>query len=507
MKKTLDSNHGNLFKQRFLNKPAISSPFTRIIKIPNQRGFFLLMLFVMNIQLVVSQINSELDSLLNRGKFHAVVKKIDSIENQTNTQFNYAFYRGKANEGAMRYNDAYTSYKKWYASDTTNLDAKLAMARMANLSGRTQEAKTLFEEMTQMDSLSFSLNYQLGRIYQQNNSLNKAILTYQRILPVDSTNISLLNNLADCYNSLGLFPGAIVYYEKAFEQNPYDANIAIKEANVIIEFQKNISDSIAGARRIIDKALQYSPQSIPLRQSKAILKFMDRQYEECDSLLTTIIAEGDSSKMNFKYQGLSRVYRRRYFDALFPLAIADSLFRDQNGNRTDTEVALKYPEVLGRCGDRRLSLNNLAEYEEQLNPQPSILSQINFIRGMVYNYEQQRSKAKNAYWKSYSLNPTVKSLSNYTNLFYDIVDKERKSKMTPNELQQALFAHIYFLKMVPDKEPQNTNSMHSVSRKILYYELEEMFMRGDSELTLKDPNGKKFTFSQAELKNMITAPQ
>lgn len=58
----------------------------------------------------------------------------------------------------MRYNQAYQYAKLWFEEDTTNREARLSIARLANLAGHKSEALRLYEKLACEDSLDFSVN-------------------------------------------------------------------------------------------------------------------------------------------------------------------------------------------------------------------------------------------------------------------------------------------------------------------------------------------------------------
>ena len=60
------------------------------------------------------------------------------------------------------------------------------------------------------------------------------------------------------------------------------------------------------------------------------------------------------------------------------------------------------------------------------------------------------------------------------------------------EIRIALFAHILFLQIVKDSKPAKKDSMHAASREILQKELEHMFFKNETQLTVTDPDGKNY---------------
>ena len=65
------------------------------------------------------------------------------------------FYEGKANEGMLRYKVTFRCYSEWLERDSSDRDARLALARVAALAGRTMKAVDIYEQLAGEDSLDF----------------------------------------------------------------------------------------------------------------------------------------------------------------------------------------------------------------------------------------------------------------------------------------------------------------------------------------------------------------
>ena len=177
-------------------------------------------------------------NLIITGKYAEAAIYIDSLFETGTESSSLLFYAGKTNEELMRYNKAYRYYKKWYSRDTANQDAKLAMARSANLAGHQTIALKYYEQLSREDPVHFLINFSLGRLYQQIPDYPKAIQVYTRLLTVDSTNTSLLSSLGDCTNGLNLTADALSFYIRAFEQDKRNGKIALKAINAIRKDKK-----------------------------------------------------------------------------------------------------------------------------------------------------------------------------------------------------------------------------------------------------------------------------
>lgn len=463
-------------------------------------------LFVHTVMLCAQESSDQsLDKLMTENRYYEVLKHTDSlVRSGIHTSAVYS-RAGKANEKIMRYNDARCYYKKWLELDSMNLTARASVAYMTNLAGHTDEAIRLYEQLIESDSLNFDINYQLARIYQQNKKTLKAIAVYTRMWMRDTNNITLLKRLGDCYVDAGLPEAAVSCHDRAFGFDPRNAGQAVKTVNLILLNRDYFDNFIEKVTAIVDTALLYSPESVTLLQSKGLVEYMNNHFKSCDTIFTRLIEKGDSSKVNFKLQGLARYADKKFYNALKPLEVSDSMFQDQKGNRTDMEIALKYGECLGRYGRGSQALQVFDEIERQLIPDSSFFSQLNLMRGMAFANMGQYTNARKYYWRAYKFNEGNKqAVVNLVSLCYNIVldDEERKSA-SENEIKKALYTHILFLRKVKDLNMDDENSMHQSSREVLTKELELMFFKSDKNLQIMDWDGQKYIYTADELKRII----
>ena len=147
----------------------------------DMQKYLIIGLLFWNTGLCAQKTNQEtLDWLMTRNRYYEVLKYIDSLYRAGEKFSDILLYEGKANEGVLRYKEAYRCYSDWVAKDSTNRDACLALARVSALSGRILKAIGIYEKFSRQDTLDFFVNYQLARLYQQNGKLISVLQIYQR---------------------------------------------------------------------------------------------------------------------------------------------------------------------------------------------------------------------------------------------------------------------------------------------------------------------------------------
>lgn len=446
-------------------------------------------------------------NLIITGKYAEAAIYIDSLFETGIESSSLLFYAGKTNEELMRYNKAYRYYKKWYSRDTANQDAKLAMARSANLAGHQTIALKYYEQLSREDSVHFLINFSLGRLYQQIPDYPKAIQVYTKLLTVDSTNTSLLSSLGDCTNGLNLTADALSFYIRAFEQDKRNGRIALKAINAIRKDKKVWPEWMDTIIALADTAIRYNPNYPLLAQSRGILKYFDKRYKECDTIFTKLTEGEKVSRVTLKYYGLTLFQLKRFSQAEKWLAQADSLFLDEEGNHTDLDVALRYGEALIQTGNPYKALQIFREVETQLQPDNTLLSRISVMNGNAYSTSKENKKAVLAYWQAYKLYPANKqAIANLTYLCQpkDSDESILMSQGIPRE--KMLFTCILFLKNYNVKS-RYTEIMQEYCREVLNHALREAFLKNTKKLTARDPEGKKYTYSYRELHRLANPPE
>lgn len=445
-----------------------------------------------------------LERLMTKNRYYEVLKYINSLYPKREKPADILLYEGKANEGVLRYKEAYHCYSDWLRQDSTNQEARLALARVAALSGRVMKAIDIYEKLAQEDSLDFFVNYQLARLYQQNEKLTSAVQVYKRLYQADTTNSTLLKRMGDCYARMGWNMNAVDCYENAFRLDPEDGKIIVKTINIMMAYPTLFPDFVNHGMGLVDSALVYSPKLNPLKQLRGILLYLNKRYPDCEETFKDLFVQGDSSRINFKYLGLALFRQSLFKEALKPLAFADSLFQDDFGNRLDFDVSMRYGEALGHCKEKQKALKIFQEIEQQMMPDTMTLYRLAFFSGEACKQVDDRKQAIRYYWKAHKFDPKNKIVIYYlTSLHYGLWTDNKRQEASEKEVRQALYFHILFLQKIADNHQGNRSSYHSLSRDILQKELNELFFKNESKMVVIDPNGKKYTYPIDEIKELI----
>ena len=173
---------------------------------------------------------------------------------------------------------------------------------MAMNLGKASVAQDCFQKVLQNDSTDFFANYQLGRLYVQLGDYENAIRRFDVLRNQDTAVVNpvIYRNLADCYMKINAIDSATICYFQAHDANRENAGLASALVNCLLrQGGPNVLDAI----EVCDTALYYNPGNHALMGNKAMAYYMNKNYEEADSIYEVLLAEKDSSFFTLKYGG------------------------------------------------------------------------------------------------------------------------------------------------------------------------------------------------------------
>lgn len=437
-----------------------------------------------------SSLRQAIQELLNRKQYAAVIAYADSIQASCPVDYDAWYGVGQAYEGMFKYPEAYTIYETCYQNDTTDVDCLNALARLAANLGRASEAERFFQAVLETDSTHFYANYQLARLYFQLGDYDKAIEKYEYLQQQDQNNAVLYRNVGDCYVRQELWPAAAIAYFHAYDLNRENAGLASALIHTLLRMG---GDYIEEAVAVCDTALHYNPGNRQLRRNKGIALYMCRRYAEADTIYSRLLAEGDSTYLNFKYGGASKYYAGLYMACLEPLQIA------YEQDTTSVEVCLLLGSALGKTYDRQTAYKMLDKAEEGLQPNPFLLQQLLFFRAETYKRDGRLDESARLYYQLWKKNPErIDALASLCSL-YNVIEISQYTN--EEERQRGIFAELLYLNQVlKSGQPLKRADFHKFLLRSLY---EDMFFRGATEQSLLAPDGKKSTLSIVDLKTLI----
>jgi tetratricopeptide (TPR) repeat protein len=466
---------------------------TLIIIMKNR--LFIIVSFCFCISAVVAQY-SEWRDLLDKKQFGDVITQAGGLQPADSADFSKMYLLGQAYEGLLKYKEAYDCYKRCYTSDTTQTDLLNTLARVSNYIGKVKESEKYYKQVLRYDSADFYANYQLARLYVQVGNNREGMKYYNYLLEKDSGNPVILRAKGDCYTRMdSLFPAMVCYHE-AYYKNVENAPLAMLLVNTLLNLHHPLLNDFAGeAMFVCDTALFYHPEDRGLRQKKAMIYYVKKDYVRSDSIYTQLLSEQDSSYITLKYCGCARYYSGKWDDAVEPLEKAFE--RDSSAY----DVCLLLGASIGRTYDIKQAFQYFDKAEKLMEPDEYWSDILIQFRAEMFVKTGSCNKGAELYYRLWK--KEKKQLSWLQNIQYCYARKNME-EMSDEDRQRSLFITYLYASEISEKQKKTEQlNQYMYLRFALEKFDEEMFFRGVDHLPMLSPDNRKNTLSKEKLKELL----
>ncbi|MCD8042889.1 MAG: tetratricopeptide repeat protein [Tannerellaceae bacterium] len=433
---------------------------------------------------------TDLQEKLNKKQFREIISETGPLVAAGNAGAETLYIIGQAYEGLLKYREAYGIYQQCLEKDSLNLDLVNTLGRTAVNLGRAGEAEKYFIRVVENDSTNFYATYQLARLYFQMGDYEKAIDKYEELEADDPENPTILKNLGDCYIRLEDYNTGSTYYYYAYMNNKENAGIAYTLVNTFLRMG---GDYIPEALEICDSALIYNPDNKNLLRSKAMGLYMNKNYNEADTLYTRLMEEGDSTLITLLYGGASRYYGGYPMNAIEPLEAAYEV------DSTSVDVCLLLGASLGKTYDRKRAFQLFNEAEENMKPSKGLVLKLEQFRAETYHRDGNYEVSSRMFYKLW--NENKERLDFLHKVLMRYTPAKIKDYSSENDKQRGLFLIILYVKefLKANEDPGNLRFYRSLLKQ--FYE--EMFFNSAREYTALSPDGKTSKVTVEEIKELL----
>lgn len=287
------------------------------------------------------------------------------------------------------------------------------------------DAVPLIDTMLLTDSLNFNLLQKKILINEFNLDNKNAINLLEKAIQFDSLNVFYLSHLGDNYKRIDNILLSSFYYEKAYQQNTKNLNIAKKLISNYLELNPpkaiNICDTILKVDSLNIPFLRY--KAFAYYKTNKIIKSL-KEYEKLYSL-------GDSSILVLKRIGILKYKNNDFHEARPYLNKALKL------DSTDTEINFYYGCALANSPEKKEALKYLLKSVKLLEPEKDVVSAIYEQIAFTYREIQEYNKSLNFYLQAYELNPEKKK---YLFVVASLYENNLSNKIKAKEYYE-LFLH------------------------------------------------------------------
>lgn len=437
-----------------------------------------LMFFASLLQLQAQ--DSSLQEKLRSKQYEKIIGLIPELSAADSANAEITNTIAQAYEGMMDYRNAYNWYKM-NMPETKSTEYLLSIGKVSMLLGRDGEAKGYFENAIAQDSTNFYARYQLGQIARVEENMDEAIDIFERLSFKYPSNVNLHTTLADCYlrqKDGGRAAYALLTAHKLNRENP---DIAANLANLILKIDGKPSDAVI----VCDSTLRYAPNNKKLLFAKAMALYSNKDYEEADSVFTTLLQRQDSSFANLKYAGASRLGIQRYHSADSVLSVA------YETDPAEVENAILYAKALSGARQPDKSLSILAKCDSPLVPQKAFVYEILKTKGDCAVHQKQYETALSYYYDAYLLIPERKNI---------LMNMSTLCRHLPRDKS------IFILKEMTKVAKEQNQSLKPIGG--MYWPLlqeyqKELFFANAKSTDIRSPKGKVSQIPFEEIDSLI----
>ena len=434
---------------------------------------------------------ASLQDLVNKKQFAQVMAQSADLTAADSADYATMSAIGQAYEGMVRFKEAYQFYSHCLSLDTLNVEALNSVARVAMSLGKAAVAKGCYLKSLQADSTNFYANYQLARLYFQQGEYRDAVLQYRKLCDQDTTivNPTLYSNMGDCFTKMNDSSSAIIAYFTAYDVNRENVSLANALYNLLL---RSGGPDVLDAISICDTALYYNPGNQLMMRNKALAFYQNRNYEQADTLFTSLLAEGDTSFVTLKYGGGARYMAGQPMNAIEMLEKAYQL------DSSDVEINLLLGASLGKTYDRKQAFRLFDQAELLMQPNEAFTNLLLVSRAETCWKDGRKREGDALLYSAW--------LKNKDRLEYLFRIEREYSNWGQNYPSDEERLRVLFIKNLFLKECLLTGKplkgFHAY-RPFLEYMREDAFFRNLDEFTLTAPDGKKSKLTVADLQTLL----
>jgi tetratricopeptide (TPR) repeat protein len=329
------------------------------------------------------------------------------------------------------------------------------------------DAEPLIDNMLLIDSLDFNLLKKKILINEFNLKNETAINQLKKAIQYDSLNVFYLSHLGDNYKIIDNIPLSTFYYEKAYQQNTKNQNIAKK---LISNYLKTTPEK---AIDICDTILKMDSLNFPFLRYKAFAYYKTNKVTESLKEYEKIYALGDSSVVILKRIGILKYKNNNFHDARPYLKKAIKL------DSTDAEINFFYGCALANSPKKEEALKYLLKSIKLLEPEKDIVSAIYEHIAFTYRELKAYDQCLNYYLQAYELDPEKKK---YLFFIASLYEHNLNEKMKAKEYYEMFLNEVAESDEKTNLNPQDNKytSTYTNAAKISIERInEELFFEGN----------------------------
>ncbi len=244
---------------------------------------------------------SDIGLLLAKGKYKQIIEtlsgKVKAGRKLTvDENYNLALAYNKF----MDYNKAIHLLYNANKEAPKRKDILFTLGRSYEAAGKTLAASYIYSEVLKLDSTDVMAKMELAKTLLAQRSYQRAKKYFKDLTFFDSTNYYYFRQLGYCDYRLNKKEEALLYLQKAHMLNKYDPLTALQLAKIYYEYKK-----FDDALNLLSQSLSFNSLNIPLTRLYAEILYKLKRYKSASVQFSQLLTLGDSTFSNFQRLGLS----------------------------------------------------------------------------------------------------------------------------------------------------------------------------------------------------------
>ena len=409
--KKIVSVSGRILEQGFVSSTFFGLNFLLFTKlsIMTQKSYLCvcltLLIFISTLN-AQSSVPDSVEILMNEGKYLESVSLLQSYIQSDEEYYTYYYNLGKIYQSLSLHFDACKSFLTLLKYEPDNISCHLSLGNSCMKLERFSMAKEHFSFVLERDSSNIAAKLNLARIYESEKDYISAMDIYRELLQISSMEDMALFKLGQCAFDMGKFKMAQNYLEETCKNNPENL-----QAHILLGRIYYIAKDYGRAKQLIGFELKKYPERFDLILFYGAILFNKKDYKEAILYYTKIIDNGKGTFEEYQKLGLCYYYidKPEYAD----LMLMKSFVKDSTNGLTAYFIGLS-----------NLDLFRYDKAEEFLSKAiikstPSYFSEI-YIRLAMTKESQNKYEESFKYYKAaLLLDPNRTEIKYYIAIIHD----------------------------------------------------------------------------------------
>lgn len=257
------------------------------------------LLFTSNLYSQESRDYSKIDLMLIRGEYDKAIDTCKLILGSDSLNAEIYYKMGLAYQNQLPDDKSFDCFAKAMTISPDNNIYTYMVAKALFNKNKFKQARSLFENLCQADSMNWYYAYYLTSVYLQEERYDDAIYIYRRFYDRDPENYIYLDKLGFASLRKGNNNKAIDFFSRSLAINPKNIN-AIKNISYLYAITHRIDTAI----QLLKRGIEIDPTDMDLYARRAALNYSLHYTKRALDDYLVILASGDSTLLYIKRAGI-----------------------------------------------------------------------------------------------------------------------------------------------------------------------------------------------------------